>query len=192
MVYLCALPFVLFAGLGVIILFLANAYLLGREYFELAAMRFRPPHEAKAMRKTNAAYVFLAGMVIAVFVSIPLVNLATPIFAMAYMVHIHKRMTRQARGVDRDRTRLAPPPSSRPLAQVGDNAFLAQRLARHAGVAPVQDQPMVRVRLYCAGTTCFEFLLDLERIFSRRQAGAVADAEDVGVDRDGRLAETRY
>ena len=99
LVYLCALPFMFFAGLGVIILFLANAYLLGREYFELAAMRFRPPHEAKAMRKTNAAYVFLAGMVIAVFVSIPLVNLATPIFAMAYMVHIHKRM--RASGNDR-------------------------------------------------------------------------------------------
>jgi CysZ protein len=32
-------------------------------------------------------------MVIAVFVSIPLLNLATPIFAMAYMVHIHKRVT---------------------------------------------------------------------------------------------------
>jgi CysZ protein len=93
LVYLCALPFVLFAGLGVIILFLANSYLLGREYFELAAMRFRPPTEAKAMRKTNASYVFLAGMMIAVFVSIPVVNLATPIFAMAYMVHIHKRMT---------------------------------------------------------------------------------------------------
>jgi len=92
LVYLCALPFVLFAGLGVIILFLANAYLLGREYFELAAMRFRPPTEAKAMRKSNAPYVFLAGLVIAVFVSIPLLNLATPIFAMAYMVHIHKRM----------------------------------------------------------------------------------------------------
>jgi CysZ protein len=92
-VYLCALPFIFLAGLGVIILFLANSYLLGREYFELAAMRFRAPHEAKAMRKSNAAYVFLAGMVIAVFVSIPLVNLATPIFAMAYMVHIHKRMS---------------------------------------------------------------------------------------------------
>ena len=92
-VYLCALPFVFFAGLGVVILFLANSYLLGREYFELAAMRFRTPHDAKAMRKTNAAYIFLAGMVIAVFVSIPLVNLATPIFAMAYMVHIHKRMS---------------------------------------------------------------------------------------------------
>ena len=92
LVYLCALPFIFFAGLGVVILFLANSYLLGREYFELAAMRFCTPYEAKAMRKANAAYVFLAGMVIAVFVSIPLVNLATPVFAMAYMVHIHKRM----------------------------------------------------------------------------------------------------
>lgn len=91
-VYLCALPFVLLAGLGFIILFLANAYLLGREYFELAAMRFRPPAEAKAMRKARAGYVFLSGMVIALFVSIPLLNLATPIFAMAFMVHIHKRV----------------------------------------------------------------------------------------------------
>jgi CysZ protein len=92
-VYLCALPFVLFAGLGVIILFLANSYLLGREYFELAAMRFRSPHEAKTLRKSNTVYVFLAGMIIAVFVSIPVVNLATPIFAMAFMVHIHKAVT---------------------------------------------------------------------------------------------------
>lgn len=91
-VYFFALPFVLFAGFGLVILFLANAYLLGREYFELAAMRFRPPLEAKAMRKANATYVFLAGMVIALFVSIPIVNLATPIFAMAFMVHIQKRL----------------------------------------------------------------------------------------------------
>ncbi len=91
-VYFCALPFIFFAGLGVIVLFLANAYLLGREYFELAAMRFRPPLEAKAMRRANSTYVFLGGMVIAVFVSIPVVNLATPIFAMAFMVHVHKRI----------------------------------------------------------------------------------------------------
>ena len=93
LVYLCALPFVLFAGLGVIILFLANAYLLSREYFELAAMRFRPPREARVMRKSNAIYVFLAGMIIAVFVSIPIINLATPVFAMAFMVHIHKKLS---------------------------------------------------------------------------------------------------
>jgi CysZ protein len=91
-VYLCALPFVLFAGIGFIILFLANAYLLSREYFELAAMRFRPPDEAKAMRKANAGYIFFAGLAIALFVSIPILNFATPVFAMAFMVHIHKRM----------------------------------------------------------------------------------------------------
>ena len=93
LVYLCALPFVLFAGLGVVILFLANAYLLGREYFELAAMRFRSPDEAKAMRKANSVYLFLAGMFVAAFVSIPIINLATPIFGMAFMVHVHKRLS---------------------------------------------------------------------------------------------------
>ncbi|MFZ0624120.1 MAG: sulfate transporter family protein [Pseudolabrys sp.] len=104
LVYLCALPFVLFAGLGIIVLYLANAYLLGREYFELAAMRFRPPHEAKVMRKANSVYLFLAGMFISAFVSIPIVNLATPIFAMAFMVHIHKRLSgKRAELIERPR-----------------------------------------------------------------------------------------
>ena len=92
-VYLCALPFVLFAGIGLLILFFANAYLLSREYFELAAMRFRTPAEAKAMRKANRGYIFLTGMMIAAFVSIPILNFATPVFAMAFMVHIHKKMS---------------------------------------------------------------------------------------------------
>ena len=91
LVYLVALPFVLFAGAGFIIFFLATAWLLGREYFELAAMRFRSPDDAKAMRKENAATVFTAGLFIAAFVSIPIVNLATPLFGMAFMVHMHKR-----------------------------------------------------------------------------------------------------
>ena len=49
--------------------------------------------EAKAMRKENAAMVFTAGLVIAAFVSIPIVNLATPLFGMAFMVHMHKRLS---------------------------------------------------------------------------------------------------
>lgn len=92
-VYFFALPFVLFAGLGFLVLFFANAYLLGREYFELAAMRFREPVEAKALRRTHRAYLFGAGMIIAAFVSIPIVNLATPLFAMAFMVHMHKKLS---------------------------------------------------------------------------------------------------
>ncbi len=93
LVYLVALPFVLFAGAGFIVFFIATAWLLGREYFELAAMRFRPVAEAKAMRKEHAMTAFIAGLFIAAFVSIPIVNLATPVFAMAFMVHIHKRLS---------------------------------------------------------------------------------------------------
>src|ERR1700733_1739923 len=93
LVYLIALPFVLFAGAGFIAFFIATAWLLGREYFELAAMRFRSPQEAKAMRKDNAATVFTAGLFIAAFVSIPIVNLATPLFGMAFMVPMHKRLS---------------------------------------------------------------------------------------------------
>ena len=93
LVYLVALPFVFLAGAGFLIFFVATAWLLGREYFELAAMRFRSPAEAKAMRKQNAALIFTAGLVIAAFVSIPIVNLATPLFGMAFMVHMHKRLS---------------------------------------------------------------------------------------------------
>ena len=94
LVYLVALPFLLFAGAGFVIFFVAAAYLLGREYFELAAMRYHPVAEAKALRKMNQSKVFVAGLFIAAFVSIPIVNLATPLFAMAMMVHVHKQVAK--------------------------------------------------------------------------------------------------
>lgn len=93
LVYLLALPLVFFAGLGLVAFFLATAWLLSREYFELAAMRFRSPAEAKALRKRHAVTVFMAGLLIAGFVSIPIVNLATPLFGMALMVHLHKKLS---------------------------------------------------------------------------------------------------
>jgi uncharacterized protein involved in cysteine biosynthesis len=37
--------------------------------------------------------VYVGGLFIAAFVSIPIVNLATPLFAMAFMVHLHKRLS---------------------------------------------------------------------------------------------------
>jgi len=92
-VYLLALPFVFIAGAGFIAFFVATAWLLGRQYFEMAAMRFRSVAAAKAMRKQNAAMIFPAGLLIAAFVSIPIVNLATPLFGMALMVHLHKQLS---------------------------------------------------------------------------------------------------
>jgi CysZ protein len=92
-VYICAAALLLFAGVGVVVYFFATAWLLGRIYFELAAMRFHPPAEAKALRRQNATTVYIGGLLIAVFVSIPVINLATPLFAMALMVHTYKRIS---------------------------------------------------------------------------------------------------
>ena len=92
LVYLIAVPFLLFAGIGALVFFFAAAYLLGREYFELAAMRHHSVADAKRLRKTYHGTVFVAGLLIAAFVSVPIVNLATPLFAMALMVHLYKRV----------------------------------------------------------------------------------------------------
>jgi CysZ protein len=94
LVYLCAAPFLLLAGFGAVIFFLVTAWLLGQAYFELAAMRFRPPAQARAMRKRHAASIYVGGLLITAFVTIPVVSLATPLFAMAFMVHMHKRLAR--------------------------------------------------------------------------------------------------
>ena len=97
LVYLIAVPFLLFAGFGFLIFFVANAWLLGREYFLLAAMRFHSVEEAKALRKRHHGTIVLAGCFIAAFVSIPILNLATPLFGTAFMVHMHKRIARPRR-----------------------------------------------------------------------------------------------
>jgi CysZ protein len=83
----------LFAPVVNIVAFLgANGYLLGREYFEFAAMRFRTPDEARAMRRRYSLRIFLGGLIIAGFVAIPVLNLCTPLFATAFMTRMHKRM----------------------------------------------------------------------------------------------------
>jgi CysZ protein len=103
-IYLVSVPFLLFAGFGAVIFFFATAYLLGREYFLLAAMRFRPAAEAKRLRKLHQGTLFIAGMFIAAFVTIPLLNLATPLFGTAFMVHMHKRLSRQTPLIARTET----------------------------------------------------------------------------------------
>jgi len=91
-VYVCALPFLLIAGLGVVMFFLATAYLQGRVFFDLVAMRFHPSPVAGALRREHRATVFAAGVFIAAFLSIPIVGLAAPLFGTALMIHVYKRL----------------------------------------------------------------------------------------------------
>ncbi len=100
-IYLVATPFLLFAGVGVVLFFLATAWVQGRQYFELAAMRFHSVAEAKALRRIHQTSVFISGLFIAGFVSIPILNLATPLFGTALMVHVHKRLAgRRAEAIE--------------------------------------------------------------------------------------------
>ena len=85
-----ALLLLFIPGVNLIAFFLVNGYLLGREFFEFAAMRFRSPGEARLFRAKHASTVFLGGLLIALFLAIPIVNLLTPLFAAGMMVHLHK------------------------------------------------------------------------------------------------------
>jgi CysZ protein len=93
-VNILALFLLLIPGVNLIAFYLGNGYLLGREYFELAAMRHMPPDGAKQMRKANRVTVLLCGLIIAVVASVPILNLITPLFATAFMVRIFKGLSR--------------------------------------------------------------------------------------------------
>ena len=94
LVNLAALTLIFIPVVNIIAFFAANAYLLGREYFELAAGRFRPMVEAARMRTEHRPTVLAAGALIAALVLVPFVNLLTPLFGVALMVHVHKRLSR--------------------------------------------------------------------------------------------------
>ena len=90
---LIAFALLLLPGVNIVAFFVVNGYLLGREFFEFAAMRFRSEADAKALRRRHAGTIFLSGLVIAGFLAIPLLNLLTPLFAAAMMVHLHKMVS---------------------------------------------------------------------------------------------------
>ncbi|HZJ11681.1 MAG TPA: EI24 domain-containing protein, partial [Methyloceanibacter sp.] len=96
LVNIVALFLLLVPGVNLIAFYLGNGYLLGREYFELAAMRHLAPAEAKKLRKANRLTVLLCGLVIAGLASVPILNFVTPLFATAFMVRIYKGLARGA------------------------------------------------------------------------------------------------
>ncbi|MEP9350258.1 sulfate transporter family protein [Xanthobacter sp. KR7-225] len=91
-VNLAAVLLLLVPGVNLVVFYVANAYLLSREYFEMAAMRYRTPEEARALRRANAPAIFLAGLIICPILLVPILNLIMPVFGTAYMVHLHRRL----------------------------------------------------------------------------------------------------
>ncbi len=88
----CAFCVWLLPGVNALVFFVANAYLFSREYFQLAALRFRPLDEVVELRRRHRLTLFAAGLIIALFVVTPVLNLLTPLFGIALMARLHKRL----------------------------------------------------------------------------------------------------
>lgn len=92
-VNLVALPLYLAApGLNLLVFYTVNGYLLGREYFEMVAIRRIGARQARLMRRAQPLRPFSAGVIIAFLSTIPLVNLLVPVVASAFMVHVFHSM----------------------------------------------------------------------------------------------------
>jgi CysZ protein len=91
-VKLLLLPFdFLIPGIGNLVSLIVSGWFLGREYFELAALRHLPRIPLDRMRRRHAAPIVGAGTLIALMAAIPIVNLFAPLFGVALMVHEFKR-----------------------------------------------------------------------------------------------------
>jgi CysZ protein len=106
---LLVLPLYLIPGANIILYVALNGYLLGREYFELVAQRRLPWRVVAMLRRAARARLWLAGVVIAAMLTVPIFNLIAPVVATWFMVHLFEGLCRSAEaerlGVDATRAR---------------------------------------------------------------------------------------
>lgn len=77
---------------NILFFYLLNGYLVGREYFELVALRRLEPASARQLRKSSRGSLLIAGAMLTFLMTIPIINLATPIFSAAFMTHFFHRL----------------------------------------------------------------------------------------------------
>ena len=82
-----------FPPLAIFFFYCLNGYLLGREYFELVALRHVNATEIAALQKTCGWRIFPAGIGIAFLFTVPFVNFFAPILGVAAITHLFKQLT---------------------------------------------------------------------------------------------------
>lgn len=92
----------------VVLYFAVNGWFLGREYFELVAIRHLDDAGVYAARRRNSGVVFVTGVAIAFGLTLPFVALVIPVAGVAAMVHIYKELDRRGRIGDRPGGTSAP------------------------------------------------------------------------------------
>lgn len=84
--------------LAVPIFYALNGYLLGREYFTIAAMRREGRAGAKEMRRQFSGQIWIAGILMALPLTIPIMNLFIPILGAATFTHLYHRLAQTQAG----------------------------------------------------------------------------------------------
>ncbi|WP_246209693.1 EI24 domain-containing protein [Pikeienuella piscinae] len=85
--------------LAPVIFWMVNGFLLGREYFEIVAMRRMDGTAAKALRRRYFLEIWIAGTLLAAPLSVPILNIITPLIGVAAFVHLYHRKTGRPVGV---------------------------------------------------------------------------------------------
>ncbi len=85
---LVALLFLVIPPLFPFVFYGINGYLLGREYYELVALRRLDPVNALGLKRTKQVPLLVFGVIAAFAFTVPFVNLVTPLLATAAMVHL--------------------------------------------------------------------------------------------------------
>jgi len=80
--------------LAPVIFYIVNGFLLGREYFQLVAARRIGAKAASKLRKAHRWEIWFAGILMAVPLSIPVVNLLVPLLGVATFTHQFHRLNR--------------------------------------------------------------------------------------------------
>lgn len=78
------------------VFWVVNGFLLGREYFQLVALRRLGRAEAKALREKHFATIWLTGTAMAIPLSVPVLNLLVPIAGVAVFTHQFHRLSKDA------------------------------------------------------------------------------------------------
>lgn len=90
--------YVIFAPVAIFIFWAVNGFLLGQEYFMLVAMRRVGRKRARELRRKHFLTVWLAGILMAMPLSIPLLNLVIPILGAATFTHLFQMLPQGHRG----------------------------------------------------------------------------------------------
>ncbi|MCK4860690.1 MAG: EI24 domain-containing protein [Rhodobacteraceae bacterium] len=78
--------------LAPVIFWIVNGFLLGREYFQMVAARRIGMAAASELRKKHFLEIWLAGIFMAIPLSIPVINLVVPLLGVAVFTHQFHRI----------------------------------------------------------------------------------------------------